>query len=175
MVQSTHSGRVTHICVSKQIIIGSDNGLSPGRRQATIWTNAGVLLIGPLGTNFSEILSEIDTFLFMKMHLKMLSAKWRAPCISLNVLTIRHNWAGYWLGNMRHAITYGSVGPDLWSHMTSLDHNELTHWGRDKIDAILQTTFSNAISWMKMFEFRLKFHWSLLLRVQLTIFQHWFR
>ena len=51
----------------------------------------------------------------------------------------------------------------------------LTHWGRDKIDAILQTTFSNAISWMKMFEFRLKFHWGLFLKVQLTIFQHWFR
>ena len=28
---------------------------------------------------------------------------------------------------------------------------------------------------MKMFEFRLKFHLSLLLKVQLTIFQHWFR
>ena len=26
-----------------------------------------------------------------------------------------------------------------------------------------------------MFEFRLKFHWSLFLRFQLTIFQHWFR
>ena len=51
----------------------------------------------------------------------------------------------------------------------------VTHGGRDKIDAILQTTFSNAISWMKMFEFRLKFHWSLFLKVQLTIFQHWFR
>ena len=51
----------------------------------------------------------------------------------------------------------------------------LTHWGRDKIDAILQTTFSNAISWMKMFEFQLKFHWSLFSTVKLTIFQHWFR
>ena len=40
----------------------------------------------------------------------------------------------------------------------------LTHWGRDTIDAILQTTFSNAISWMKMLEFRLKFHWSLFLK-----------
>ena len=50
-----------------------------------------------------------------------------------------------------------------------------THWGRDKMDAISQTTFSNAISWMKMFEFRLKFHWSLFLRFQLTIYQHWFR
>ena len=47
----------------------------------------------------------------------------------------------------------------------------LTHWGQDKTDAISQTTFSNAFSWMKMFEFLLKFHWSLFLRVQLTIFQ----
>ena len=51
--------RVTHICVSKQANISSDNGLSPGRRQAIIWTNAGILLIGPLGTNFSEMLIEI--------------------------------------------------------------------------------------------------------------------
>ena len=51
----------------------------------------------------------------------------------------------------------------------------LTHWGRDKMDAISQTTFSSVFSWMKMFEFRLQFHWSLFLRVQLTIFQHWFR
>ena len=51
----------------------------------------------------------------------------------------------------------------------------LTHWGRDKMAAVSQTTLSNAISWMKMLEFRLRFHWSLFLRVQLTIFQHWFR
>ena len=51
----THWGRVTHICVGKLTIIGSDNGLSPERRQAIIWTNAGILLIGSLGTNFSEI------------------------------------------------------------------------------------------------------------------------
>ena len=40
---------------------------------------------------------------------------------------------------------------------------------------IFQTTFSNAFAWMKMFQLRLKFHWSLFLRVQWTIFQHWFR
>ena len=51
----------------------------------------------------------------------------------------------------------------------------LTHWGRDKMAAIFQTTFSNAFSWMKMHEFRLRFHWSLFPRVQLTKFQHWFR
>ena len=55
-IDLTHWGRVTHICVSKLAIIGSDNGLSPERRQDIIWTNAGILLIGPLGTNFSEIL-----------------------------------------------------------------------------------------------------------------------
>ena len=69
----THWGRVTHICVSKPFIIGSDNGLSPDRRQAIMWTNAGILLIGPWGTNFSEILIEIYTFSFKKIHLKMSS------------------------------------------------------------------------------------------------------
>ena len=75
-----------HICFSKLIIIGSDNGLSPGRRQAIIWTNARILLIRPLGTNFNEILIEILTFSFMKMRLKVSSAKGRTFCIGLNVL-----------------------------------------------------------------------------------------
>ena len=54
-VHLTHWGQVTHICVSKLTVIGSDNGVSPGRHQAIIWTNAGILSIGPLGTNFNEI------------------------------------------------------------------------------------------------------------------------
>ena len=84
----THWGRVTHICVGKLTIIGSDNGLSPGRRQAIIWTNDGILLIGPLGTNFNEISIGIQTFSFKKMHFKMSSAKWRPFCLGLNVLKI---------------------------------------------------------------------------------------
>ena len=76
-----------HLCVSKPTIIGSDNGLSPGRHQAIIWTNAGILLIGPLGTNFSGIFIKIYKFRFRKMHLKMLSGWWRQFCLSLNVLT----------------------------------------------------------------------------------------
>ena len=67
----THWGRVTHICVNELTIIGSDNGLSPGRCQAIIWTNGGILLIGPLGTKFCEFLIEIYTFSFKKMHFKM--------------------------------------------------------------------------------------------------------
>ena len=83
----THWGRVTHICASKITIIGSDNGSSPGRRQTFIWTNAGILLILASGTNFSEILSEIHTFSFKKMHLKMSSEKRRPFCLGLNVLS----------------------------------------------------------------------------------------
>ena len=82
----THWGRVTHICVSKLTIIGSDNGLSPVRRQAIIWTNAGILLIRTLGTNFNEIPGEINWFSFSKMHLKMSSAKWRLFGLGLNEL-----------------------------------------------------------------------------------------
>ena len=86
----THWGRVTYICVSKQTSIGSDNGLSPSRRLAVIWTNAGILLIGHLGTNFSEISIEIHIPSFKKMHLKMSSGKWRPFCLGLNVLTVPH-------------------------------------------------------------------------------------
>ena len=69
------------MCVSKRTIIGSDNGLSLGRRQAVIWTNDGIFLIGPLGTNFSEILIEIHKFSFKKMHLRMSSGKLQPSCL----------------------------------------------------------------------------------------------
>ena len=82
----THWGRVTHICVVTNTNIGSDNGLSPGQRQAIIWTNAGIVSIGPLATNFSEILIKILTFSFKKMRFKVSSAKWQPSCLGLNVL-----------------------------------------------------------------------------------------
>ena len=84
----THWGRVTHIRVSKLNITGSDNGLPPGRRQAIIWTNAGILFIRTLITNFSEIKRKLHAFSFKKMNLKMPSAKWRTFCLGLNVLMI---------------------------------------------------------------------------------------
>ena len=54
--------------------MGSDNGFSPGQRQAIIWTNAEILSVGPLGTNFSEILAKIITFSIKKMYFKVSSA-----------------------------------------------------------------------------------------------------
>ena len=64
-------GRVTYICVGNLTIIGSDNCLSPGRRHAIIWTNAGILLIGPSETDFNDILIKNHTFSFQKIYLKM--------------------------------------------------------------------------------------------------------
>ena len=58
----THWGRVTHICASKLTTIDLDNGLSPGRRQAIIWTNDGIFVIWPLGTNFNEMLIAIHIY-----------------------------------------------------------------------------------------------------------------
>ena len=86
--QLTHWGRVVHICVSKLTIIGSDNGLSPGLRQAIIWTNAGILLIGQ-PKKINEILLGNHSFSFMKIHLKMPSGKWLPFGVGVNVLKKR--------------------------------------------------------------------------------------
>ena len=84
------------------------------------------------------------------------------------------------LSHVSKPLSNWSVGSHWTSHSMRRDQidqnsNSLTHWGRDKMAAISQTTLSNAFSWMKISEFRLKFHWRLFLMVQLTIFQHWFR
>ena len=69
----THWGRVTHIFVGNITIIGLDNGLSPVGRQAIILANSGILSIGPLRTNVSEIVFDIHTILVKNMSLKISS------------------------------------------------------------------------------------------------------
>ena len=82
----THWGRVTHICAGNLTLIGSDNGLSPGQRQAIIWTNAGILLIPNLGTNFSEIFIK-NSYIFIQENArenvvwKMLAILSRVQCV----------------------------------------------------------------------------------------------
>ena len=77
----------------------------PTRQQAIIWTNAGILSIQTTGTNFSEILSEIHTFSFKKIHRKMLSTKWQQFCLHLNVLTLimlnlyEKTWKYIWISH----------------------------------------------------------------------------
>ena len=60
-----------------QVSLGLDNGLLPVRYQAITWTNADLLSIAHLRTKFSENWIETENFSFIKMHLKMPSAKWR--------------------------------------------------------------------------------------------------
>ena len=69
-------GQVTHICVGNLAIIGSDNCLSPGRRHAIIWTDAGILLIGPSETDFNEILIK------KIIHLHSRKFIWKCPLIA---------------------------------------------------------------------------------------------
>ena len=101
---------MTHICIRK---LGHH-----WLRQAIIWTNAGILLIGPLGTNFSEILIKIHKFPFKKMHLKTSSAKCWSFCLGLNVLRMAHPWSSssndcqsnmpYWTrARLRHVTPLG--------------------------------------------------------------------
>ena len=74
---------MTHIYVGNLTIIGLDNALSPGRRQAIIWTKAWMLLIWPLETNFGENLVEIHKFSLNKIHLKITYAILPRPqCIN---------------------------------------------------------------------------------------------
>ena len=69
---------------------------------------AGILLIGPLGTNFSEILLEIYILSFIKMHLKMSSRRWRPFCLGLNVLNAiwghSHSATPWWPVTLNHYV-----------------------------------------------------------------------
>ena len=234
---------MAHICISKLTIIVSDNGLLPGQHQAIIWSNAGILLIEPLGTNFDEILIEIYTFSSTKTHLKMSSEKWWPFCLGLNVLNICHTWlfdnanlhwekciwfssiwksfdgqmdpyipaaCFYWctlhttvclIWCLKSSVNWQFVqqlvqannkantnAPRYWplvrgiyrwlvddphqvpvmQEVTLYHDIILTHWGRDKMADIY--VFSWIKTWPWPCEFRLIFHWSLCIRVQLTIF-----
>ena len=104
---------------------------------------------------------------YIYIHIKV-HATWlcnRYQCITFVFVYVHVNRQTYWITHMVSQILVNNCS----------GHDSLTHWGQDKMAAIFQTTFSNEFSWMKMFKFRLRFHWSLFPRVQLTIFQHWFR
>ena len=78
----THWSRVTHICINKLRIIGSDNSLLPGRRQVIIWTSTGTLSIG-LQWNFNQ---NLDIFIqenaFEYVVWKMAAILSRPPCVN---------------------------------------------------------------------------------------------
>ena len=134
------SDRMKHICVSRLTIIVLDNGLSPGRHQAFIWINAGILLIGPFGTNVSEILPEKHIFSFMKTYLIMPSGKWRPFCVGLNVLNV---FPGRDICQSRSASTWHYWHSLIW-------HNQEFIWHRREL-----TLVSNNKAWRGSFPIRL--------------------
>ena len=170
------------------VSIPLDNGLAPGRRQAIIWTNARMSLIGPLGTNFNEILIKILNFSFMKMHLKMWSVKWRPFCLSLNELRdnpptavtlassllvrrlVEHHQYWWSLGDYHMWDGCSGLHSGWWRgdlDNTGLDIDTLRprQNGRHFADNIFRCILLNENVWILLTN-----HWSLLL-----MFQHWFR
>ena len=111
---------MTHSCSSNLNIINSYNGLSPGRRHAIIWTNAGILLICHWGTSFNEMLLEIHAFSFNKMHLNMSSAKWRPFSLGLSELKKKQCWY-LWMANRNKCSNLLSQTPELTLSYCSVD------------------------------------------------------
>ena len=125
----TYSSRVTHICVSNLTIIGSDNGLSPGRRQAIIWTNAVILLTGRLGTNKLQWNVNRNSYIFIQENLfenivwKMAAILTRPQCdiirkIKLNLslpLLVTYTYG---------TPTFSSICQQLSQHLTVLGHQQ---------------------------------------------------
>ena len=87
-----HWGRVTHICVSKLTVVGSDNGLPPGRRQAIVWTNAEILLIGPSGTCFRNLNRNSYVFIQENAFCKMAAICFWPQCVKQHDEVVIRNY-----------------------------------------------------------------------------------
>ena len=137
-----HWGQVMRICISILAIIGSDNGLEPGQCQACIiWTNAAILSIQSLGTNFSEILFEIHIFAFKKMHLKFLSGKCRPSCLGLDVLIHVCKWDPWqnvWANRVSEILV--NIGLDMACHLLSTQPSPRPMLTHDQLHSQEQTS-----------------------------------
>ena len=124
---------MTHIWVSKLTIIGSDNGLSPSRRQAIIWTNAGILLIrNKLQWNLnrnSNIFIEENTFEIGVW--KMAAILSRPQCVNWPGWEFTLGWVYWNLPMVNDAVVLGCrarsrLAPSQWE--TWLQCNAVSHW-----------------------------------------------
>ena len=173
-----------HICASDLTTIGWDNGLSPGRRQSIISNSAGILLIGTLGINLNEILLEINIF-SLKIRLKMSCVKLRIFRLRLNVLI--HSWVNSimilsgslfnlsaWRFASHRCRDWHILAQTLTTHteLVMLIFNTLSPRQnyRHFADDILEYIFLNENIWISI-----NIHWSMFIRIQTTISDHWFR
>ena len=140
-------------------IFGYGNSFSPHRHWAIAWTNVDC-------TACWEQSSMKFWMIFKIYSLKKKNAFKKYGCLSNLPVNAETRMKKY---SLKKNIWWQKFCFEQWAATA------LTHWGRDKMVAFSQMTLENPFSWMKMFEFRLNFHWSWFLRVQLTIFQQWFR
>ena len=140
-----------HIYISKLTIIGSDNGLLPGRCQAIIWTNTKILLTGPLGTNFSEILIKNHIFSFKQMHLKMSSAKRQQICLGVNICGSE---VGMFHANQVNTIAFYALAPPVVKSSSAQLLTLLTGWSflaqGCKLLVTYQSDWMTKCKWMFM-------------------------
>ena len=145
-----------HICICKLTIIGSEKGLSPGWCQAIIWTNDGIMLIWPLGRNFSEICTEILTFSFKKTCLKMTSAKWRPFCPGDDELILRWQVVHFSKTSLTmYHVLFSICGYILWENIFT-PQNEILEWTIFKVfmampqkPQMVRFEWQSSISWGK--------------------------
>ena len=117
---------------------------------------AVVLLLGFWG--WGKVLALLQTTFRNALSWMKMPLIWHSTDLSAMVQNIiSQNWSNNW-----HRTVHKSL-------------SSLTHWGRERMAAISQTTFSNVFSWMRILKIWLKFHWSLFVSAQFKIFQHWFR
>ena len=116
-----------------RVSIGSDNGLSPIRRQAIIWTNTELLSIVQLGTNFSEILIKKS---FTKMHLKITSTKWRPFCPGGDESTNkRYLWFQLsWLVSIQSPANDTTVCRSSYVHVNDYMTRSIQMWSRNRVE-----------------------------------------
>ena len=116
-------------------IIGPDNGLSPDRRQAIIWSNAEIFLIEPLGKNFSDIWTEIHTFSFKEIYLKMSSGKWMNTDCS-NIVHRNNPWQLVQAWCRIYASDVWSPLLQVMNDLSFVRHQTISSANADLLDAI---------------------------------------
>ena len=117
MLNLSHWGRVTHMCVGNLTNIGSDNGLLPGRPQAIIWTNAAILFIGPLGTKLQWNFNSNSYIFIQENPFKMSHGKWLPFCLGLSVLSFT-----CWIYLRKHEGVFAfDISPQHWNISACLD------------------------------------------------------
>ena len=96
-------------------IIGSDNDLSPGRRQAIVWTNAGILLIGPFQWNFnrnSNIFIQENTFQNVACEMAAILSRPQCAKEKTGLISANVRWIAFGQRCLVASWLWASNGPD---------------------------------------------------------------